>query len=217
MPENKQGCFITLEGGEGAGKSTLMKSLAAYLSGHYSVLTTREPGGTPLGEQIRQLLLNTSHPLAPKTELLLFLAARAQHIQEVIAPALAEGKAVICDRFNDSTIAYQGYARNLGVENVQKLCEFVCENVTPSLTFLLDVDPAKGLNRTRQAHKESASQGNLDRIEAEALSFHERVQEGLHRLAHSNPQRIFVLDANRSPEQVFEQAKSHLQKCLNIS
>lgn len=200
--------FITCEGGEGAGKTTLMKrlELALQKEGH-SVLCTREPGGSLLGEEIRHMLLHRHEemPISPRAELLLFLAARAQHIEEKIKPALKEGKIVLCDRFNDSTVAYQGYARGLGVDYVQQLCDLVSHDCQPDLTLFLDIPPEIGLQRTLRAQKEAT---RVDRIESEKMAFHQRVREGMQELARRYPQRIITLNALQPLEQVFQEALS---------
>lgn len=204
-----RGYFITLEGGEGSGKSTLLNELADYLTQHhFEVVKTREPGGTRLGEMIRYWLLNhqAGCAIADQAELLLFLAARAQHIDEVIEPAVKQGKIVLCDRFNDSTIAYQGSARNLDIVKVKHLCETVCGPVVPDLTLFLDVDPEVGLLRTMKLEKDQANAGEFDRIEQEALSFHKNVQAGFRALAMENPGRIVRIDANQSRDLVIADA-----------
>lgn len=206
--------FITIEGGEGAGKTTLIEKLALVLESHgYEVVKTREPGGSQLSNQIRQWLLNRDahFPIGHKAELLLFLSARAQHLDELIKPALTEGKVVLCDRFNDSTIVYQGLGRGLGMDYVSELCNLVCEDVVPNRTLFLDVDPQVGLMRTRNAIKENARQGEVDRIEAERLDFHERVRQGFLTLIKRYPERIHRIDANQSEEAVFREAKKLLE------
>jgi len=213
----KQSLFITFEGGEGAGKSTLIQSVAAELfSLGHDVVVTREPGGSKLGEYVRQWLLNRdfSISIGLKAELLLFLAARAQHIEERIQPALKAGKIVLCDRFNDSTVAYQGYARGLGVKEVQEMCALVCGDVMPQLTFFLDLDPSIGLNRTKNLTKENAGAGEVDRIEAEALTFHEQVRRGFRHIAEQEPERFSIIDATLSKEAVFKAAMSHVHAIL---
>lgn len=205
--------FITFEGGEGAGKTTLMNQLADHLEKQgYSVLKTREPGGSKLGEFIRHWLLNRDFDtrVDKEAEMLLFLAARAQHLSELIIPALQSGKIVLCDRFNDSTIVYQGIARGIGAEKAARFCALVCEGSEPNLTFYLDVDPVEGLKRTAKTHKDTASEGILDRIESETLEFHRKVQAGFLTLAKQNPDRIHALDANQSQENVLAQAISIL-------
>lgn len=214
---NGASLFITCEGGEGAGKSTLLRNLAEHLKVQgYEVLSTREPGGVPLGEEIRKILLSPEckAPISLRAELMLFLAARAQHIEELIKPALAAGKIVLCDRFNDSTVAYQGYARGLGAETVQRLCSFVCNGIEPDLTLFLDVDPSEGLQRTQRTHKDTARQGCVDRIEAEKLEFHQRVRQGMRRLLAQYPERIRLIDANQPSDAVFDSAIKFIEPLL---
>lgn len=211
------GLFVTLEGGEGSGKTTLLQQLAVFLTQQgYEVVTTREPGGTHLGETIRDWLLHqhSKSAIGHQAELLLFLAARAQHIEEKILPALKAGKIVLCDRFNDSTIAYQGGARGLGVEHVQKLCQLVCGAVLPQLTLFLNVSPEVGLSRSRSVHKEHASSGELDRIESEALAFHRKIQHTLESLANREPARIHTIDASQSQDDVLKEAIGIISKEL---
>lgn len=201
------GRFITVEGGEGSGKSTLIQRLKEHLTGQgIEVVVTREPGGTPLGEAIRHLLLqnHSSMTIGPLAELLLFLSARAQHLDELIRPSLNQGKTVICDRFNDSTIAYQGTARNLNLQEVASLCDQVCAGTQPQLTLLLDIDPRIGLKR---AKSRSAS----DRMELETLTFHNKVREAFRNLAGQHSDRIVLLDASQSPDHVFAEALKALQ------
>lgn len=217
MPTQSPGKFITFEGGEGAGKTTLINSLEkTLLQRGYKVVKTREPGGSPLGEHIRNWLLNRDFTLniGSKSELLLFLAARAQHLEEVIIPALEAGKIVLCDRFNDSTIAYQGVARGLGAQYVEHLCDLVCDGIIPHLTFILDVNPQEGLKRTKYAVKEHALSGEVDRIESEKLEFHQLVRNGMLQLAKNNPQRITVIDASKTRDAVFSKALERLESLL---
>lgn len=213
----KAALFITFEGGEGAGKTTLIQQVEKELIQRgFEVIKTREPGGSKLGNYIRQWLLDRDADITVgnQAELLLFLAARMQHIEELIKPALEQGKVVLCDRFNDSTIAYQGEARGLGFDRVKDLCEFVTSEVKPDLTFFLDVDPETGLSRTKKAHKENAKAGDVDRIEAEALDFHKKVQKGFHKLAQEDPRRFHILDANKSQPEVFKQMMQSLETIL---
>lgn len=212
------GFFITLEGGEGAGKSSLLRALASYLRNKgYEVVTTQEPGGSKLGEKIREWLLQKKEAIliSNEAELLLFLAARAQHIQELIFPALKAGKIVLCDRFNDSTIAYQGGAREIGIDYVQQLCTSICAPVLPQLTLLLKVDPKTGLSRAQATNKEHAAKGTLDRIEAENLAFHCKIQETFDQLARQEPQRIHTIDANQTQTTVFQAACALLDAHLS--
>lgn len=205
----KPSLFITFEGGEGAGKTSLIDFIERELSDlGLPTLRTREPGGTLLGEQIRSWLLSHGQaPICPKAELLMFLAARAQHIHEVIVPALASGKIVLCDRFNDSTIAYQGAGRKLGVEWVTNLCKEVCGDVLPDLTLYLDVDPHVGLARSRGVNKDTAPKGNVDRIEAEKMQFHDDVRQAFIAISRAEPGRLHIIDANRPQQTVLEAAK----------
>lgn len=215
--KNYKGRFITLEGGEGSGKTTLLHQLADFLKGcGCEVLMTREPGGSRLGETIRNWLLQRDAKLSigHEAELLLFLAARAQHIEEKILPALQAGQIVLCDRFNDSTIAYQGGARGLGVEHVEKLCHLVCGPVIPQLTLFLKVSPEVGLVRSRKVHKEHAASGELDRIESEAVAFHLKIQETFDLLAQKEPSRIYMLNAEKSQEEVKKEAISLIEKFI---
>jgi dTMP kinase len=204
----KRGIFITFEGGEGAGKTSLMDEIERDLvSNGYPVVRTREPGGTWLGDQVRAILLDRSHTtLAPYAELALFLASRAQQLQDVILPALKEGKIVLCDRFNDSTIAYQGEARRLG-PSVAESCQTFCQGIEPDLTLYLDIDPAIGLERASKSRAK-------DRIEEEELSFHQAIRKAYHRLAKEAPKRIHLIDASQKKETVFKEAFATIEKKL---
>lgn len=214
-----QGLFITLEGGEGSGKTTLLKLLHEQLTKQgWNVVTTREPGGSRLGETIRDWVLQSRAGVAisSKAELLLFLAARAQHIQELILPALQQKKIVLCDRFNDSTIAYQGGARGLGIDYVKSLCDAACGEVVPSLTLLLDVSPEIGLMRSKGVEKKHASAGELDRIESENLQFHLKISEAFRYLAKKENERIHVINANHPFPQVIEEAFSIVGQRISL-
>ena len=184
--------FITLEGPEGGGKSTLVAALSRRLSeSGYSVVATREPGGTELGRQIRILLLEQGQ-VAARSELMLFLADRAQHVQEVILPALNNGQIVLCDRFTDSTLVYQGYARGLDLQMLRSANHWATDGLTPDLTLLLDLDPAVGLERLE----------SKDRLDREPLEFHQKVRDGFLSEAANSPDRIQVLSADRSADVV---------------
>jgi dTMP kinase len=201
-----KGFFLSFEGGEGAGKTTLIQKVADTLTkNNHQVLITREPGGTPLGEKIRTLLLDTEGPMTPQSELCLFLASRSEHLQQVILPALQKGTVVLCDRFNDSSIAYQGSGRDLGIPLVKNLCNTICNNINPDLTFYLDLSPKEAFKRLQSAH---------DRIESEEQSFHQKVRQGYLKLAKQEPDRIKILDATLSKEEVFENAKVHLRSLV---
>ncbi len=190
--------FFTFEGIEGAGKSTHAARLAEALRmGSSDVLLTREPGGTELGRALRGLLLHEeTPPPLPETELLLYLADRAEHVRRIIQPALARGTIVIADRFSASTLAYQGYGRGLPLEEIAGLDAFARGGLEPTLTFLLDLPVEIGLRR-------AIGSGPGDRIEREALSFHQRVRAGFHALAAARPDRLVLIDAERDVEHVF--------------
>ena len=211
MTLQSHGRFITIEGGEGAGKSTVLSALREFLLARgFEVVSTREPGGTPLAEQIRSLLLDTHHePPAVETELLLVFAARAQHVREVIVPALQRGAWVISDRFTDSSYAYQGAGRGLDAEFIADLERRVV-GIEPGMTLLLDIGVAHGRERARG--RDLAPGGNgPDRIEREHDHFFERVRGGFLARAQAEPQRFRVIDATQSVEEVAAQALSHLR------
>jgi dTMP kinase len=191
------GLFITLEGPEGAGKSTNREYLAERLREQgIDVLLTREPGGTPLAERIRELLLDPSdEPMAADTELLLVFAARAQHLQQIIRPALAKGSVVLCDRFTDATYAYQGGGRGLSIERIAQLEQFVQGELRPDLTLIFDLPVEIGLAR-------AAARGRLDRFEQEGRGFFEAVRQAYLQRADQAPQRYRVLDAGQTLAQV---------------
>jgi len=192
-----RGFFITFEGTEGVGKSTQIRILARRLTrlGH-TVVITREPGGTRFGEQIRKVLLNIqNHGLDPRAELFLYLASRTQHLEEVILPALQKGKVVLCDRFSDATLAYQGFGRRLEMKIVRAAVAYAAKGVSPDLTLLLDLDVRVGLARVRD-------RGRSNRLDRELREFHERVRRGYLRLARRNPGRIKIVEADRDPAAV---------------
>jgi dTMP kinase len=200
----RKGILVTFEGGEGAGKTTLIDEMARQLvvKGR-AVLKTREPGGTRLGEHIRSILLQHPEPISPYAELSLFLASRAQHIVEVIGPALEQGKIVLCDRFNDSSVAYQGAARGLGMQEVEHFCKFISQGVEPAITFYLDLDPEIGLARAAKERKQ-------DRIEAETLLFHRKIREAYLAIHRKYPHRFHLIDAGLPPQKVCEEAMKRL-------
>ena len=199
-----RGRFITLEGGEGCGKSTQAARLVAALSAEgIDALLVREPGGTWLSEQIRMLIKDqVSDAPCDRAELLLFLAARAQLVRNVIRPALDGGKWVVCDRFSDSTMAYQGYGRGLPLDFIAAANDFACDGLKPDLTLLLDVSPETA--RLRMAKRESATNVSADRIEREGGGFHGRIRRGFAELATAEPSRIVTVDANGTPDEVWE-------------
>ena len=198
-----KGLFITFEGIEGSGKSTQANRLKERLAGlGCEVDITREPGGTPIAESIREILLNPSNfTMAPTTELLLYQAARAQHVLERIRPALNRGVTVICDRFFDSTIAYQGGGRGLPVQELEALHAIATGGLAPDITFILDLSPEEGLSRARKDHAS-------DRIEREALDFHNRVRNAFLDIAAVHPHRIRVIDATLPIDEISERVFS---------
>ena len=189
--------FITIEGVEGAGKSTLAELLRDRIAADGTeVVLTLEPGGDPVAERIRKLVLDSVSVISDRAELLLFEAARAQHVDNVILPALERGAVVICDRFADSSLAYQGYARGIDVETVQMLNDFATRGLKPDLTILLDVSARVGLKRTRGA----------DRLSSEGIAFHVAVREGYLSIADAEPDRFVVIDAARNQDEVLRLA-----------
>ncbi|MFN8177870.1 MAG: dTMP kinase [bacterium] len=205
---SRTGFFVTLEGGEGSGKTTQSRRIAAYLRARgHEVLETREPGGTEAGEIIRDLLLRRVEELSPRAELALYLASRAQLVAQVVAPALARGVSVICDRFADSSTVYQGAGRELGIEVVEEMNEWATSGLVPDLTFYFDVKPAAGL-----ARREGRAGGtdSLDRIEREGMDFHERVRAAYLDLARRHPRRVRVISAEGGEEEVWTQVQSTL-------
>jgi dTMP kinase len=199
------GLFITFEGPEGSGKTTQIQPLADFLrSQGREVLTLREPGGTPISEQIRAVLMNLANTaMHPRTEILLFLAARAQLVEEVIRPALARGQIVLCDRYADSTLAYQGYGHGVDLQTLRQLLHFATGGLQPDLTFLLDVDPLIGLRRKRK-------EGEWNRLDAYDESFHQRVRAGYRQLAQAEPQRWVIVDAAQPPDAVQSDLRQHV-------
>lgn len=189
--------FITFEGPEGSGKSTQLPQLAQFLEEKgLSVVRTREPGGTKIGDQIREVLVRMDNTeLHPRTEILLFLAARAQLVEELIIPSLQQGKIILCDRYGDSTLAYQGYGHGLDLDTLRAMLHFATGGLKPDLTILLDVDVMTGLKRKKIKEE-------WNRLDAFELSFHERVRDGYHILAGQEPERWKIVDATQDPEQV---------------
>ena len=199
-----RGKFITFEGGEGCGKSTQIKRLKEALEREeLEVVLTREPGGTWLSEEIRHLIKDqmTDAP-CDRSELLLFLAARAQLVKNVIRPALEAGKWVVSDRFSDSTLAYQGYGRGLPLDDLRQMNDFSCEGLKPDLTLLFDVSPET--SRARMREREAMTATTADRIEQAGDEFHARLRSGFAALAKAEPERIMTIDANGTPDEVWE-------------
>ena len=210
------GLFVTLEGGEGAGKSVQLSALARCLeSSGRTVCRTREPGGTALGDRLRDIALGLasdgeSPGLDPLSETLLFIAARAELVAAVIAPALSRGEIVVCDRFADSTLAYQGFGRGIALDTIERLNEIATGGLQPHLTVLLDLPATDGLARAGEG-------GVSDRFERETLDFHERVRAGYRTLANSEPERWLVIDASQPSEAVTEQIWQRLEPMFQPS
>ena len=206
-----EGFFISLEGGEGAGKSTQNKRIVEWLSGQgKAIVETREPGGTVVSEQVRQVLLDTRNAgLNPTAELLLMFAARSQLVQEVIVPALEAGKVIVCDRFADASYAYQGGGRQLGAQTVEVVEQLVLKNLQPDLTLLFDVPVELGMKRV-------AGRGEADRFEVESIRFFERVRKAYLARAEADPQRFRVIDASKNEEEVWQQVECALRAELDL-
>ncbi len=208
--KKSSGLFITFEGGEGAGKTTLIEGMRALLQERaYPVVVTREPGGTPFGEKIRDIVLHR-HDLniLKRSELFLFLTDRAQHVEELIRPSLEEGCIVLCDRYIDSTFAYQG-ARGFDETLLRQLCDVATGGLYPERTFYLDLDPHIGLKRVE------AAKGGRDRIEQEKLDFHQKIRLAFHRFAKQEPERIQMIDAQRSAHTVLSETMEVLSAILS--
>lgn len=206
----KKGVFITFEGVEGSGKTTQMNMLHAHLIRmNVEVVATHEPGGTRLGEEIRRILLNPAFKeMHPLTETVLYAADRAQHVYEVIKPALDAGKVVLCDRYIDSTLAYQGVARRVGLEGVRNLNEWITDDLYPDLTFLLEIPYRVGLKRLEKR------KSGLDRMEGQPESFHEQVQEAYRTLAKFFPHRYVVLNGADKAENIHHRVMEEVMKIL---
>ncbi len=202
--------FITFEGGEGAGKSTQIQKLKKYLiSKNIDVFLSREPGGTSGAEEIRDLVVQGNIDRWDSiTEVLLINAARHDHVEKKIKPALNKKKWVLCDRFADSTTVYQGYISNLKIDQLKNIYDFTCGETWPDLTFIFDIDPIEGLKRAY--NREHDTQEN--RIENMGLEFHKKIRKGFLKLAKNNPDRCIVIDASQSPEIVFSEIKSHIDE-----
>jgi dTMP kinase len=212
-----KGTFITFEGIEGSGKSTQIALLANYLTarGVRHVLT-REPGGTLIGDQVRKILLDPANrSLDPAAELLLYAASRAQHLREIIMPALADGTNVLCDRFSDATLAYQGYGRGLDIEMIRSLDRIVTAGMRPDLTLLFDIEAVSGIARARGRNNSRGLEAEA-RFENEELAFHERVRQGYLTLVAQEPERIRVVDASSSPEVIQAKVRKIVDERLRI-
>ncbi len=212
-----KGMFITFEGPEGSGKSTQIELLCSYLvKKGYDCSKTHEPGGTRVGEMIRKIVLGArDENIADRTELFLILAARAQHTAEVILPALEEGKIVLCDRYNDSTMAYQGYGRGLDLEETRRMCLYSSFGLVPDLTLFLDVDVGVGLKRSRKKHAARGANQPPDRFESAGIRFHKKVRTGYLSLAKAEPNRIIVLGPAQNVGQIHRRVVGIVEAALS--
>jgi len=209
MDQRIKGIFISFEGGDGSGKTTQIKKLSQYLQDKkYEVVETLEPGDNSIGPELRSLILDPKRNIVSTAEIFLYLADRAQHTHEIIKPSLLSGKIVITDRFADATLAYQGYGRGLSIPLVEAMNHFATESIIPDLTFLLDLDPKKGKERTLKRSK------NLDRLEQEKLDFHQKLRAGYLKIAEQDPERFRVIDSTQSIEKIFEIIKKEVDELL---
>ena len=210
----KKGLFIVFEGGEGTGKTTAIESIYNWIiENNFKCIKTREPGGIKISEQIRQVILDTENKaMDPRTEALLYAAARRQHLVEKVIPALEDGTIVLCDRFIDSSLAYQGYARSLGIEEVMSINKFAIEEYMPDLSILFDLDPRIGLERIN-----NNKDREINRLDLEKLDFHEKVRAGYNIAYENNRDRIIKIDANQSKENIVNEIKNilKLKICTN--
>ncbi|MED3983923.1 dTMP kinase [Peribacillus simplex] len=207
----KRGIFITMEGPEGAGKTTITQMLGKALQQEgYQVLLTREPGGVPISEQIREVILNKDNTaMDSRTEALLYAAARRQHLVEVVMPELERGGIVLCDRFIDSSLAYQGHARGLDIEEVYNINKFAIGDMMPDATIFFDIDPEEGLRRIQ-----SNGEREVNRLDLEALDFHKKVCEGYQFIINRWKDRFIIVDAGRTIGEVLEETKASLLNFL---
>ncbi|MGT2755977.1 dTMP kinase [Streptococcus ovuberis] len=205
-----KGIVISVEGPEGAGKTSVVKALLPRLEAYGEVLTTREPGGVPIAEKIREVILNPEHTtMDDKTELLLYVAARRQHLKERILPALEEGQIILVDRFIDSSVAYQGYGRGLAPSDVHWLNRFATDGLVPDLTLYFDIDVREGLSRIARFRGHE-----VNRLDLESVSLHERVREGYLAILEENPERLVKIDASQPLETVIADAWSVIESTL---
>lgn len=208
----EKGIFITIEGPDGSGKTTILQMLAENLEKEgYAVVATREPGGIDIAEQIRKVILDPENTaMDPRTEALLYAAARRQHLAEKVKPALNAGKVVLCDRFVDSSLAYQGHARGLGIDEVYSINEFAIESMMPAMTLYFDVAPEIGLERINKNKGRE-----VNRLDMEKLEFHQKVREGYMIIAERFPDRIAQIDASKELAAVYKQAEAKIKELLN--
>jgi dTMP kinase len=208
----EKGIFITIEGPDGSGKTTILQMLAQNLEKEgYEVVATREPGGIDIAEQIRKVILDPENTaMDPRTEALLYAAARRQHLAEKVRPALEDGKVVLCDRFVDSSLAYQGHARGLGIDEVFSINQFAIENMMPAMTLYFDVAPEIGLERINKNKGRE-----VNRLDMEKLEFHQKVRAGYMMIAERFPDRIAKIDASKELEEVYTQAETKIKELFN--
>ncbi|MGL4383206.1 MAG: dTMP kinase [Bacilli bacterium] len=209
---NKRSYFITFEGPEGSGKTTIINMVAQYLkTQNKDFIATREPGGSKIAEKIRDIILDTKNAkLSANTEALLYAASRAQHFDDLIKPALLSNKIIICDRFLDSSLAYQGIARNLGLESIYDINRFAINNTLPDLTIFFDLKPEIGLQRIKENNLRE-----VNRLDLEGLSFHQKVYDGYLKVIELQPQRFKIIDASNDIETVFKQTIEAIEELIN--
>lgn len=207
-----RGLFITFEGNDGSGKSSVIEAIKLELENRgYDILYSREPGGSKIAEKIREIILDKDNVgMDDKTEALLYAASRREHIVKTILPALNEGKIILCDRFLDSSLAYQGFARGIGIDNVYQMNEYATEGLLPDLTLLVCVKPEVGLGRIKNNHR-----GELDRLELEKMEFHQRVYEGYLEVQKKFPDRVVIINGEATREKVREDALQVVLEFLN--
>jgi dTMP kinase len=203
------GLLITLEGPDGSGKSTLVNLLSSYLQEKgYEIILTREPGGTKIGEKIRDIILdNENIDMSYTTEALLYAASRAQHVYEKIIPGLRDGKIIICERFVHSSLVYQGIGRGLGIEKIKEINDFAIQGVKPDITLFFDIDPEVALER-------KINKNTGDRLEREDIAFHRKVYEGYLKIKEMYPDEIKIIDANKTIDEIFTQVKNIIEPIL---
>lgn len=208
-----KGLFIVFEGGEGSGKSTMLHRVAEWLRGvNIECITTREPGGIKISENIREIILDKDNTnMDSRTEALLYAAARRQHLIEKVVPAINDGNIVLCDRFIDSSLAYQGYARNLGIDEIYNINKFAIDEYMPDLTLFFDLNPEEGLRRINNDNNRE-----VNRLDLEKMDFHYKVREGYNILLERYKNRIVRIDASKSIDEVFNEVKNILEKNINI-
>lgn len=219
MPKKKKGFFVTFEGGEGSGKDSVQKYLVKYLRDKdYEVISTKEPGGTLIGQQIRKILVDRNNSeMHPLTELLFYITNRNQNIEEQIKPALNSGKIIVSSRHAESSVAYQGAARKIGIPLVNKLNKIACKNIKPDIIFFLDVEPRAGLLRVlKQDRGDESKKGMLDRIESEKLDFHKTLRKQYNKMAKDNKRFIKIDTTNLSLEEVQEKVVEIISKKLGL-